>query len=158
MAAARPSLLVVGDVARPHGLRGEVVVRLTSDQPERVAPGAHLETDDRTLVVVSSRSLKDRYVVAFEGFDSPEAAEALRGAVLRAAPLERDGALWVDELIGARVVDVHGAELGVVTTVEANPASDLLVLDGGGLIPARFVVGDVRDGVVTVEVPEGLLE
>ena len=56
------------------------------------------------------------------------------------------------------VEDVTGAELGTVESVQANPASDLLVLDGGGLIPLRFVV-DLEPGVrVTVDVPDGLLD
>ena len=43
------------------------------------------------------------------------------------------------DLIGSVVEDPDGVELGRVTGVEANPASDLLVLEGGGLIPLRFV-------------------
>ena len=73
-----------------------------------------------------------------------------------------DGALWVHELIGARVVDVSGAARGRVVAVVANPASDLLELDGGQLVPLRFVVGGVdRDGdgaVVRIDPPEGLFD
>ena len=101
--------------------------------------------------------LKDRFVVAFEGVDSIEGAESLRGTVLRSAPLDEEGALWVDELIGASVLAPDGTALGVVAAVERNPASDLLVLASGALIPTHFVVGTVVDGSVTVEVPEGLL-
>jgi len=79
-----------------------------------------------------------------------------RGLVLRSAPLHKDGALWVDELVGAVVRDAAGTERGVVVAVEPNPASDLLVLDNGALVPSRFVVGELVDGVVTVDVPEGL--
>ena len=50
-----------------------------------------------------------------------------------------------------------GRSLGHVTAVEANPASDLLVLEGGGLVPLRFVVDHGPDRVV-VDVPDGLLE
>jgi len=108
--------------------------------------------------VTRARPLKDRHVVTFEGVHTIERAESLRGVVLRAEPLERAGVLWVDELVGATVRDRDGTALGVVASVEANPASDLLVLDTGALVPSRFVVGDVRDGEVTVDVPEGLLE
>ena len=51
-----------------------------------------------------------------------------------------------------------GSELGTVAGVEANPASDLLVLDGGGLIPLRFVVGSEPGVRVTVDIPDGLLD
>jgi len=158
MAAARRSLLEVGTVVRPHGLKGQVVVRLVSDQRERLASGARLETDRGVLVVTDARPLKDRHLVAFEGVDGVEAAERLRGLVLYAAPLERTDALWVDELVGATVRSTKGQDLGRVVAVEANPASDLLALDTGVLVPAHFVVGGVVDGTVVVEVPEGLFE
>jgi 16S rRNA processing protein RimM len=155
--AARRSSLEVGSIDRPHGLAGAVVVTLVTDQLERLAPGATLRTDAGALSVRSSRPLRHRFVVTLEGVDTLEAAEALRGTVLRGDPISKDGALWVDELIGVSVRTTDGTALGTVTGVEANPASDLLVLDSGGLIPARFVVGFIVDGSVTVEVPEGLL-
>jgi len=158
MAAARRARLEVGEIVRPHGLKGGVVVRLVTNQLERVAPGAELDADGRVLVVESSRPLKERFVVQFAGVGSVEAAEALRGTVLYGAPLEREGVLWVDELVGARAVATDGTDLGVVLAVEPNPASDLLVLDTGALVPARFVVGDVTDGTVVIDAPEGLFE
>ena len=157
MAAARRSQLEVGAIDRPHGLVGAVVVRLVTDQTERLAPGATLDTDAGVLTVRSARPLKARFVVVFEGVDTLAAAEALRGTVLRSDPLDKEGTLWVDELIGTTVRTTDGETLGTVAGVEANPASDLLVLGSGALIPTRFVVGDVTDGVVTVELPEGLL-
>jgi 16S rRNA processing protein RimM len=157
MAAARRSQLVVGTIDRPHGLAGAVVVTLVSDQLERVAPGSVLETDAGELTVRTSRPLKHRFVVVFEGVDTLEGAESLRGTELRGDPLLREGALWVDELIGVSVRTTDGAALGLVAAVESNPASDLLVLDTGTLIPTRFVVGTIEDGTLTVELPEGLL-
>ena len=71
--------------------------------------------------------------------------------------LEDPDAMWVHDLVGARVVGVDGTDHGVVTAVEANPASDLLVLDGGGLVPLRFVVTRA-EGVVTIDPPAGLFD
>ncbi len=155
--SARPAALEVAEIVRPHGLRGSVVVVLLSSEADRLAVGSVLRSERGSHVVRSVRPLKDRYVVEFEGVTSKEQAESLRGLRLRAAPREVAGALWVDELIGAVATDASGAHLGVVTAVEANPASDLLVLDTGALVPARFVVGEVRDGHVVLDVPEGLL-
>ena len=95
----------------------------------------------------------------FEGVTDRAEAEALRGAELEAEPLEVPGTLWVHELIGMLVRDLDGTELGRVAAVEANPASDLLVLETGGLIPLRFVTAhDAAAGTVDVDIPEGLLE
>lgn len=157
MAAARRSLLEVGEIVRPHGLQGGVVVRLVTDQVDRVEVGATFDIEGRVLTIRATRPLKRRFVVSFHGVDTVEDAEALRGVVLHAEPLDLVGVLWVDEVIGASVVTTEGSALGIVQAVEANPASDLLVLDSGALIPVRFVVGDLVDGIVIVDVPEGLV-
>jgi len=97
-------------------------------------------------------------VVRFEGVDRLEAAEALRGTVLWAEPIEVEGALWVHELVGAEVRTTDGRELGRIEAVEPNPASDLLVLTGGALVPVRFVVEHRPNEVVVVDVPDGLVD
>ena len=86
------------------------------------------------------------------------AAEALRGLELRAEPIDDPDELWVHELIGCRVISADGVDRGEVTAVQDNPASDLLVLDSGALVPVVFVVDGPTDGVVHVEVPDGLFE
>ncbi len=150
--------LEVGRVGRAHGLKGDVTVTLTSDRRERLDPGAVLYADGRELVVAMSRQHSGRWVVRFEGIDDRTAAESLRKLVLSADALDAsEGELWVHELVGARVQDRTGTDLGVVVAVEANPASDLLVLDDDVLIPMRFVV-EQRDGTVVVDPPEGLLD
>ena len=153
-------LLKVGRVARAHGLRGEVVVDLWTDQTQRLQPGSVLTSERGALRVVASRpSGGSRHIVSFEGVCDRGTAESLRGTELKAAPLEVPGVLWIHELVGATVRDAAGTELGHVVTVEANPASDLLVLDSGALIPARFVTShDATAGEIEVDIPEGLLD
>jgi 16S rRNA processing protein RimM len=150
-------LLEVGRITKPHGIRGEVTVVLTTDRLERVAPGAVLHTGDRPLEIATSRPHQGNHIVGFVGVADRTAAEALRGAVLRAEPLEDPEVLWVHDLIGADVVGVDGTAYGVVTSVEANPASDLLVLAGGGLVPLRFVT-ESAPGRLVIDPPAGLLE
>ena len=148
--------LEVGRIGRAHGLRGEVSVTLTSDRSERLAPGAVLGTDDRELVVRTARPHQQRWLVMFAGVDDRTAAEQLQGAALYADALPTEGdELWVHELIGATVQDRDGERLGVVEAIEANPASDLLVLDGERLLPLTFLVAH-EPGMVTVDVPDGL--
>jgi 16S rRNA processing protein RimM len=154
--------LVVGRVGRAHGLRGEVAVRFSSNRPERAEPGAVLHAGDRELVVASARPHQGRVLVRFEGVADRSAAEALQGLELTAEPLGDDVALaddelWVHEVVGAEVHDRSGATVGRVVAVEANPAHDLLVLDGGALVPMVFVV-EQRHGVVVIDPPEGLLD
>jgi 16S rRNA processing protein RimM len=155
--ADRRGQLEVGRIGKPHGLRGEVYVDLWSDE-SRLAAGSVLATDRGPVTVARSRPQQDRHLVTFEGVADRSGAEALRGLVLRAEPLERPDTLWVHELVGATVVSTDGRELGVVGALEANPASDLLVLEGGGLVPLRFVVSHEPGTRVVVDVPEGLLD
>ncbi len=151
--------LEVGRVGRAHGLHGEVSVVPVSNRPERFAPGSVLYAGDRALVITAARPHQDRWLVRFEGVDDREGAEALRNLTLSGEPLgdAPEGEVWVHEVIGCEVRDRAGTVLGHVRAVEANPAHDLLVLDGGTLIPMVFVVAH-EPGVVVVEVPEGLLD
>ena len=97
-------------------------------------------------------------MVVLEGVDSREAAEDLRGLVLHGAPIEDPDELWVHELVGCTVRTVDGTERGRVESVMDNPASDLLVLDTGALVPVVFVVGTPHGGVIQVDTPDGLFE
>src|SRR5262249_52538586 len=122
--------LELGQVGRPHGVRGEVVVTLHTERPERTAPGAVLRAGDRTLVVASARPHQGRWLVRFEGVTDRTGAEELRGATLLGEPLDDpgEGRIWVHELVGDEVRDAHGKALGRVAEVRANPAHDILVL------------------------------
>ena len=153
--ARLPTDLEVGHIGRAHGLRGDVIVRLITDRAERVAPGATLRTDDQTLVVTGSRAHQKGYIVTFDGVHTREAAEDLRGSTLYAEPIDDPDVLWVHDLIGAAVEDLAGVAKGTVVAVQENPASDLLVLDSGVLVPLTFFV-DQREGTVVIDPPAGL--
>ncbi|HLI24957.1 MAG TPA: hypothetical protein VKU91_08365 [Acidimicrobiales bacterium] len=150
-------------MVRPHGLGGAAVVELVTNRRERLQPGAVLRgPEGQTLRVESAQPLpgassRHRYLVRFEGVGDRRDAEELRGLRLLAEPLEDADAWWVHQLIGARVTSATGDYLGTVVALEANPASDLLVLDGGGLIPLRFVA-ERGEGWLRADVPNGLLE
>ena len=150
-------LLEVGRIVKPHGIKGEVIVELVTNRPERLDAGSVLSSDVGDLLVLRATPHQQRWIVAFEGVRDRNRAEELRGTVLRAEPLDgEDDTLWVHELIGARVYDVDGLFYGSVIEVEANPASDLLVLPQG-LVPLTFVVEQSPQRVV-IEPPEGLIE
>lgn len=152
-------LLEVGRITKAHGVRGDVLVAYTSDRLERLRAGSVLRTDRGPLTVAHARPHQDRWIVGFEEIVGRDEAERWRGVVLRAEPIDDDDddALWVHELVGAKVVTTGGTAVGTVEAVQANPASDLLVLDGGGLVPVVFVT-DHQPGQVTIDPPEGLLE
>jgi 16S rRNA processing protein RimM len=164
----------VGRVARPHGLLGEVVVALVTNRTERLAPGAELacrapeaagisaprpaaKAPDRVLTVRSSKPFQGRYIVQFEGVHSREAADELREALLFAPALDDPDSLFVHELVGSGVFELDGTPRGTVVAVQANPASDLLVIDDGNLVPLRFVVDRAPQRLI-IDAPAGLFD
>ena len=157
----------VGRIVKAHGIKGEVSVDPISPLAERFAPGVVLHAGDRTFVVVTARPHQGRLLIGFEGIVDRTTAEGLRGTVLTADPLpgeddDGDGRLgddevWVHDLVGAEVVDTAGVVLGRCTAVVENPASDLLELESGALIPLVFHV-EHGDGRVVVDPPPGLLD
>jgi 16S rRNA processing protein RimM len=162
--------LEVGRIVKAHGIRGEVIVEAVSNRRERFTAGSVLHAGERAFSVrratlhggpdPAGRMSRDRWIVSFEGVDDRNTAERLRGTVLSGDPLDQDdaaGELWVHELVGSELFDPAGRALGRVTAVEANPASDLLVLESGHLVPMVFVV-EAGGGRVVVDPPAGLLD
>lgn len=158
-----PELLEVGRIDKAHGLRGQVIVRLVTNRAERLAAGAELfaarpDGTERSLTVVDSTPHGDRWIVTFKGINDRNGADALRGTVLRAEPLDDPDEMWVHELVGAEVFDTAGVAHGRVLELIANPASDLLALEGGALVPVRFVVQVDPGRRIDVDVPPGLFD
>jgi 16S rRNA processing protein RimM len=150
-------LLEVGRIGRAHGVRGDVFVHLTTDRLERVAVGSRLRAGAEWLTITESAPSNDRWRVHFAGVDDRTSAEALARTVLLAEPLDDPDVLWIHRLIGADVVELDGTRRGRCVAVVDNPASDLLELDTGALVPVRFVAS-LADGVVTVDAPDGLFD
>lgn len=152
-------LLEIARVTRAHGIRGDVMVALVTTRDDRLTEGLRVTTTSgRELTVESARRHGERWIVSFAGVRDRSEAEALRGERLLAEHESGgDGELWVHQLIGCTVETVAGDRVGTVEAIEANPASDLLVVDGRHLIPLRFVVRH-DPGRIVVDPPEGLLE
>jgi len=139
-------------------VRGDVIVTLLTDRAERLDVGTTLLHDGGEFKVVEARPHQHRFLVKFAELNGREQADGARGTMLFAEPIDDPDVLWVHDLIGSTVVDTEGTHLGEVETVEENPASDLLVLDDGGLVPLTFFVERRDDGVIVVDPPVGLFD
>ena len=173
-------LLVVGQIGKPHGIRGEVSVYVRTDEPEeRFVAGSVFATEvprDRrvtagpaaapgfeykvppSLAVESVRWHQGRAIVQFDGVYDRNVAEALRGVLLQVessslTPPSDPDEFHDHQLVGLRVVAVDGDDLGTVARIDHAPASDLIVLDktGGGTALIPFVAALVP----TVDVAGG---
>jgi 16S rRNA processing protein RimM len=171
MAEAR--YLPVARFAKPHGLKGEAIVFVLTEQAEDVfVPGRELTPLDGAgqpaggaLILERGRPYHRRWLLKFEEIDDRAGLEAWRGVVLGIPDQRTESAsgLMVHEVPGAKVV-VDGKVLGVAREVLLVPGGPLLVVDGDGreyLIPYRapILVGTDRTRrEITVDPPPGLLE
>jgi 16S rRNA processing protein RimM len=177
--------IVVGRVGRPHGIRGEVVIGVRTDEPDlrfavgasvdaRSSPGDDGPDDSRAgqpLRVVSARWHSGQLLVAFAGITDRTAAAELTGSWLSVdssqLPETGDPDEFRDhELIGLSVRTCAGDPVGVVTDV-LHYGQDLLVVrrvdevSDECLVPfVKAIVPevDVRAGVVVIDPPPGLLD
>jgi 16S rRNA processing protein RimM len=150
--------LAVGRIDRAHGLRGEVVVTLTTNRLERLDPGARLYAGDAMLTVEWAQPHQGRFIVRFVEVEDRAAADRFHGVELHADSIDDPSEWWVHDLIGAVVVDQDDVARGRVVEVQANPASDLLLLDSGALVPLRFATNLTPRERIDVDVPEGLFD
>jgi len=175
--AAEPEYLIVGTVQKPHGIKGELFVRLETDRPGEVfAPGRVLalgdgdgRRSDAVLTIERARAFKGGMLikVAEHAGRTPE-IEELRGRTLliprgEAAALADDEVFYHD-LLGMRVVTEAEGEIGVVDEVYDAPSGPLLSVrrEGGKELLIPFVRETIRrldaaEKVLELEVPPGLL-
>lgn len=179
MGRAEPTHLVVGLVNKPHGVKGEVLVRPLTDHPGSIfVPGVVLlpgrresdgpDPDLPPLRIEEVRASKGMPLVAFAGVEDRDDAEGLRGLYLHVerdavAPLE-EGEIFHYQLLGMRVETLDGTPVGTVQAVYELAPADLLEVRtprGTVLIPfhADVVVEvDTEGGRLVVDPPTGLLE
>jgi 16S rRNA processing protein RimM len=166
--------LVVGRIAKAHGIGGEVAVDIHTDDPDsRFADGVRLDTEppDRgPLAVAEARWHSGRLLVRFVGVDDRTAAEGLRGTLLVAdsatsLPPEDDEEFWDHDLVGLQVVGTDGSPIGTVSDVLHPAGTDLLVVrridDSEALVPfvAEIVPAvDLGARRLVVDPPEGLFD
>jgi 16S rRNA processing protein RimM len=166
-------MALVGRIARPHGLRGQMILNLETDFPEeRFQPGAELfiERAGRVerVTITSARFHRERPIVGLSGVETIDDADALAGHELR-VPVERlaalpPGTFYRHDLIGCRVETTSGAAVGVVTDVEGTMAGSRLVVDHGGnevLIPLASDICPAIDPAgkrIVIDPPDGLLD
>src|SRR5215203_6365354 len=166
-------MVLVGRIARAHGIRGQVVVDPATDFPEerfRAGSVLHIGRGEaiESMTVEHVRFHRGRPIIALAGVETMNAAEELAGAELRIEvdalqPLPT-GAYYHHDLIGCSVVTPAGDTIGLVTRVEGDGTGSRLVIGssgGDGLIPmvdGICVDIDVAGRKIVVAPPEGLLD
>ena len=164
--------VTVGRIGRPHGIRGDVVVGVRTDEPElRFARGSQLDTDPAEvgpLTVAGSKWHSGELLVRFEDVSDRDAAAELRGTWLTVdsatiAPLEDPDEFRDGDLVGLSVRTVDGTQVGTVDDV-LHSGQDVLVIKSadGREVMVPFVKPlvpdvDIPGGTLTINPPDGLL-
>lgn len=178
MAGEQPPFLIVGTIQKPHGIKGELFVRLETDRPAAVfAAGRALRLGDSAgrpsddvLTIERARAFKGGVLVKMaEHAGRTSEIEALRGRTLliprsEAAPLDEDEVFY-HELLGLKVVTAAEGEVGTVGEVYDAPSGPLLSVrrTGAGELLIPFVREMIRridaaEGVLELDLPAGLLD
>lgn len=175
--AETPLYLILGKILRPHGVRGELRVKIMTDYPERLVNG-EVDTvflgsgvDDANAVaydLTKARFHKSFVLLTLSGINNRDEAELLRNQFVminidNAIPLDEDE-YYVYEVIGLTVQTADGEELGVLQSVMETGANDVYVVSGRAygklLLPAHEETIDHIDfeaGIITMTLPDGLL-
>jgi 16S rRNA processing protein RimM len=146
--------MVVGQIAGPFGLRGEIKVDLRTDFPNRFAELEHvyLGPGHKPYAVVRARRHRRQVLLTLEGVESPEAVDRLRGMELaipreQAIPLP-PGHFYLEEILGAAVATVEGAELGTVTDVLRTGSNDVFVVGTGS---GALLIPSIKDAIAQLD-------
>ena len=153
-----------GRIVNTHGVAGEVKIEVWLDSPQFLKSFKRCFIDRREVRLLSARVHKGFLIVKLEGVEDVNAAMALKGRTVfidRADARLPKGAFFLQDIIGASVVDESGSEIGKLVDVMEAPASNVYVVKGERehLIPAvpEFILStDADNGIITVHLIEGM--
>ncbi len=154
--------VIVGEVVKPVGLKGELRIRPITDNPERFSEGGTVRADakdggEHALVIRHvSPEPKGTLRVVFEGVGSVDEAEALRGRTLYVhesdVPPLPEGEYYYFQIIGLSVYTYSGKLLGKVTDIFTAGEKDVYEVKGGG---KEYLIPVTDDAVDVIDVPGG---
>ena len=163
--------LAIGYLRRPHGVRGEIIMDLHTDFPDRIKAGRSVYVGEKYEVstIESARVHGNGMLIKLRGFDTPETAGRFRNQWMYVKSSEvpelPEGKFYKHELIGLTVMTDDGGKLGLLNEVLETGANDVYVVrtDEGKeiLLPAiPDVVHEINmeDRVMTVHLLDGLVD
>jgi 16S rRNA processing protein RimM len=165
-----PEFLVVGRIIRPHGIRGDLAMKVLTDYPERLPDRKtlYLGPSFQPYQVARVRPHRDGVIIQFEGIRTRDTAETLRDMLVHvhiddAVPLEEDE-YYQFQIYGLRVETEDGQILGELTDILETGANDVYVVTNQQgieillpVIPEVIRKVDVDEGVIIVTLLDGLL-
>lgn len=168
--SGEPEFLVVGKLGKPHGVRGEIVMEVYTEFPERLVPGVtvYVGLNYKPVQISKTRSHSRGMLLSFEGYQSRDEIAELRNMLVQVRTADRpelpEGDYYHHQLLGLYVIDEDGASLGRIMAILDTSANDVYVIQSESgeevLIPAiESVVKDIdlKNNLVTVHLLPGLM-
>ena len=160
----KKEFIEAGRIVNTHGVAGEVKIEVWLDSPEFLKKFKRIFIKDREVKVLSGKVHKGFLIAKLEGVDDINAAMLYKGkdiSIARSDAKLPKGAFFLQDIIGAKVVDENGSEVGILKDIMETPASNIYVVKGETehLIPAvpEFILStDVDGGIITVRLIEGM--
>lgn len=165
-----PEYLVVGFLRRPHGVKGEILMNVHTDFPERLKTGKTVFVGDsfQPMVLASLRPHAAGMLVRLRGVKTPEEAGLYRNTWVYVPTEDRpalpEGEYYHHQLIGLNAVTDDGRELGILVDVLETGANDVYVIrdaDGNEVllpaIPAVILEIRLADRQMRVHLLDGLI-
>ena len=169
--AGEPVYLIVGYLRRAHGVRGEMVMEVQTDFPERLKPKTKVFVGKnyRPMTISAARNHTEGMLIKLDGIDTPEDAARYRNQLVYVTAADRPplpkGQFYVHELIGFDVVDEDQKSIGVLSEIMRTGANDVYVVtcpDGKEIllpaIPSVVLNIDADRGLIRVHLIPGLLD
>ena len=163
--------LAIGFIRRPHGVKGEVIMDLHTDFPERIKPGRKVYIGDRheSATLGSVREHAGGVLVRIRGYDTPETAGRFRNQWVYVKTTEvpplPEGQHYKYELIDMQVIDDAGNPLGTLTDILETGANDVYIVKSEAgkeillpAIPSVILETDMEARVMKVHLLDGLIE
>ena len=156
--------LEAGRITNTHGIKGEVKIEVWVDSPEFLRKFKVLYIDNKPVKLLAGRTHKGFLLAKLEGFDDVNAAMTLKNKLVfidrKDAKLPK-GSYFLADLMGARVVDEQGNELGELADIMELPAGNVYVVRGEReilipAVPAFIKKTDISAGLVTVRLIDGM--
>ena len=160
----KQQFIEAGRIVNTHGVTGELKIEVWLDSPRFLRRFPRVFIGGKEYRLLSGKVQKSFLIAGLEGVEDVNAAMALKGKTIT---VDRDdvrlpeGSFYVQDILGAAVVDEQGAQIGTLADVWERPAHNVYVVRGETehLIPAvpEFILKtDVEAGVITVHMIEGL--
>lgn len=153
-----------GRIVNTHGIVGEVKIEVWLDSPQFMKKCGRIFVDGSAIKIESAREHKGFLLAKLEGIDDVNAAMTMKGKSVyidRADAKLPKGAYFLQDIIGASVIDESGTEIGKLAEIMETPASRIYVVRGERehLIPAvpEFILKtDAENGIINVHLIEGM--